>query len=82
MEYARFQATGAEKESDLETSVLAKRHRNDYDYDYTRDTSLSGVYVNPREDLTVADRGGDRVGVRLLDDHVHAPSLDDHRFVS
>jgi len=46
---------------------------------------LSGAYINRREDLRLAERGGDRVGVRLLDDHVRAPVppfLDDHRFVS
>lgn len=80
----RFRATGSERASDWPSSAPAKRHRNEYEYDYSRDRSFSGVYANPMEDLRLADRGRDRVGVRLLEDHVHAPAppfLDHQSFV-
>ena len=46
---------------------------------------MSGAYISCREDLRLAERGGDRLGVHLLHDHVRAPAppfLDDHRLVS
>jgi hypothetical protein len=59
-------------------------NRNEYEYDYSRDRSFSGVYVILWK--TFAERGRDRVGVRLLEDHVHAPApslpfLDHQSFV-
>jgi hypothetical protein len=70
----RFRATGYERARDWPSSAPAKRRRNEYEYDYSRDRSFSGVYVNPMEELRLADRGRDRVGVRLFEDHVHAPA--------